>query len=51
LAPVRDALTLEFVTFKEIQVDGFKTLKEGQRVSFIAKQGQKGMQAEEVKVI
>ena len=29
---------------------GFKSLKEGQRVSFIAVQGQKGMQADQVQV-
>ena len=40
-----------FVHFKAIQSDGFKTLKEGQQVSFVATRGQKGMQAEEVQVI
>ena len=40
-----------FVLFKAIQSDGFKSLKEGQQVSFIATRGQKGMQAEEVQVI
>ena len=39
------------VHFKAIQSDGFKTLKEGQQVSFVATRGQKGMQAEEVQVI
>ncbi|EKN44163.1 MULTISPECIES: cold-shock protein [Pseudomonas] len=39
-----------FVHFKAIQSDGFKSLKEGQTVSFVAAKGQKGMQAEEVKV-
>ncbi len=38
-----------FVHFKAIQSDGFKSLKEGQSVSFIARKGQKGMQAEEVR--
>ncbi|MCX5964212.1 MAG: cold-shock protein [Cyanobacteria bacterium] len=38
-----------FVHFKAIQTDGFKVLKEGQKVSFIATRGQKGMQAEEVR--
>ena len=37
-----------FVHFRAIQSDGFKSLKEGQRVSFIAVQGQKGMQADQV---
>lgn len=37
-----------FVHFKSIQGDGFKSLKEGQKVSFVAKEGPKGMQAEEV---
>ncbi|MEU9800768.1 cold shock domain-containing protein [Streptomyces sp. NPDC051000] len=39
-----------FVHFKAIQADGFKTLKEGQAVTFIATRGQKGMQAEEVQI-
>ncbi|WP_435863274.1 cold-shock protein [Streptomyces mirabilis] len=34
--------------FKSIQGNGFKSLKEGQKVTFIAVQGQKGMQADEV---
>jgi CspA family cold shock protein len=40
-----------FVHFRSIQSSGFKSLQEGQRVSFIATQGQKGMQAENVQVI
>ncbi len=40
-----------FVHFRAIQADGFKTLKEGQRVSFVVARGQKGLQAEEVQVI
>jgi CspA family cold shock protein len=38
-----------FVHFKAIVTDGFKVLKEGQTVSFVAMRGQKGMQAEEVR--
>lgn len=37
-----------FVHFRAIQGSGFKTLQEGQRVSFVAVQGQKGMQADQV---
>lgn len=37
-----------FVHFRSIQGSGFKSLKEGQKVSFQAVQGQKGMQAEAV---
>jgi len=40
-----------FVHFRAIQSDGFKTLKEGQKVSFVVARGQKGLQAEEVQVI
>ena len=40
-----------FVHFRAIQGDGFKTLKEGQKVSFRATQGQKGTQADELQVI
>jgi CspA family cold shock protein len=39
------------VHYRSIQSAGFKSLKEGQQVSFIAVQGQKGMQADEVQVI
>jgi CspA family cold shock protein len=38
-----------FAHFKEIQGTGFKTLKEGQRVQFVAQRGQKGMQATQIK--
>ncbi|MEZ2416629.1 cold-shock protein [Luteibacter sp. RCC_6_2] len=37
-----------FVHFRSIQTTGFKTLKEGQRVSFIVVQGLKGLQADDV---
>jgi CspA family cold shock protein len=37
-----------FVHFKSIQGSGFKSLKEGQKVTFITVQGEKGMQADEV---
>ena len=37
-----------FVHFRAIQSDGFKSLKEGQAVTFVAVQGQKGMQADQV---
>ena len=40
-----------FVHFRAIQSDGFKSLKEGQKVSFIAVQGQKGMQADQVQIL
>ncbi|GAB2550271.1 cold-shock protein [Nocardia heshunensis] len=38
-----------FVHFKAIESDGFRSLKDGQRVSFVAARGQKGMQAEQVR--
>jgi cold shock protein len=38
-----------FVHFKAIESDGFKSLKEGQTVSFVAERGQKGMQAAQVR--
>lgn len=38
-----------FVHFRAIQSSGFKTLKEGQRVTFSAVQGAKGLQADDVK--
>ena len=40
-----------FVHFRAIQGTGFKSLQEGQRVTFVAVQGQKGMQADQVQVV
>ena len=40
-----------FVHFRAIQGTGFKSLQEGQKVSFIVVEGQKGLQADEVQVI
>lgn len=40
-----------FVHFKAISSDGHKSLTEGQRVEFTVTQGQKGLQAEDVKVV
>jgi CspA family cold shock protein len=40
-----------FVHFSSIQSDGFKTLKEGQAVSFDIAQGKKGPEATNVKAI
>ncbi|CBL44708.1 Cold shock-like protein [gamma proteobacterium HdN1] len=37
-----------FVHFRAIQAEGFKTLKEGQPVSFNVEKGQKGLQAANV---
>jgi cold shock protein len=38
-----------FVHFKAIEAEGYKSLTEGQRVSFVAEKGQKGMQAAQVR--
>ncbi|HDQ04979.1 MAG TPA: cold-shock protein [Deltaproteobacteria bacterium] len=40
-----------FVHFSAIQAEGFKTLAEGQMVSFDIKQGKKGPEAENVKIL
>lgn len=37
-----------FVHFRAINGSGFRTLQEGQKVSFKVVQGQKGLQAEDV---
>ena len=37
-----------FVHMSEIQMDGFKTLKEGQKVTMEVSQGEKGPQADSV---
>ncbi len=38
-----------FVHFRSIESSGFKSLQEGQTVSYVAVKGQKGMQAEQVR--
>ncbi|MCL6618430.1 cold-shock protein [Thermomonas hydrothermalis] len=38
-----------FVHFRSIEGSGFKSLQEGQKVSYVAVKGQKGMQAEQVR--
>lgn len=40
-----------FVHYKAIEAHGFKSLTEGQAVSFVAEEGQKGPQATEVQLI
>ena len=40
-----------FVHFRSIQGNGFKSLKEGQAVSFVAVQGQTGVQADQVQAL
>ncbi len=40
-----------FVHYKAIKADGYKSLTEGDRVEFNVVKGQKGNQAEEVKLI
>lgn len=38
-----------FAHFSAIKMDGFKTLKQGQRVTFNLKEGEKGKQADNIK--
>jgi len=40
-----------FAHFRAINGDGFKTLKEGQRVEFTVTEGAKGPQAEDITVL
>lgn len=40
-----------FAHFSEIQAEGFKTLQDGQKVSFEVTQGKKGLQASNIKVL
>ena len=40
-----------FVHFKEIQMEGFKKLREGQHVRFVSVTGPKGQQATGVEII
>ncbi|HBM42848.1 MAG TPA: cold-shock protein [Halomonas sp.] len=39
-----------FAHFSEIQAEGFKTLQDGQKVSFEVTQGKKGLQASNIRV-
>ena len=39
-----------FVHFKSINTDGFRTLEEGQKVTFTIGEGQKGPQAQDVEL-
>ena len=38
-----------FAHFSAIKMDGFKTVKQGQRVTFDLKEGEKGKQADNIK--
>jgi cold shock protein len=40
-----------FVHFRAIQGSGFKSLQEGQKVSFVVTRGQKGLQADQVQAL
>ncbi|HEY84278.1 MAG TPA: cold-shock protein [Chloroflexi bacterium] len=40
-----------FVHFSAINSDGYRSLKEGQRVEFTVAQGEKGLQAQDVSVV
>ena len=40
-----------FAHFSEIRAEGFKSLQENQRVEFEVKQGQKGLQAANIRVV
>ena len=40
-----------FVHFSEIQIDGFKTLEEGQKITFEIGEGPKGTVAKNVKAL
>jgi CspA family cold shock protein len=40
-----------FVHYSQIQTDGYRSLDEGQRVEFDVSQGQKGPQADNVRVL
>ena len=40
-----------FVHFRSIQGSGFKSLQEGQKVTFVVVKGQKGLQADQVQAV
>jgi CspA family cold shock protein len=39
-----------FVHYKSVEMEGFRTLKEGERVEFDVEEGPKGLQAVKVKI-
>ncbi|KAA0012545.1 MULTISPECIES: cold-shock protein [Billgrantia] len=39
-----------FAHFSEIQAEGFKTLQDGQKVTFDVTQGKKGLQASNIRI-
>ena len=43
------AVKISFAHFSAIKMDGFKTLKEGQKVTYDLKVGEKGKQADNIK--
>jgi CspA family cold shock protein len=47
----RDGAEDVFVHFSAIQMDGYRVLKEGQKVEFSVEKGPKGLQAAEVKPV
>ena len=47
----RDYCVDVFVHFRAIQSSGFKSLQEGQKVTFVVAKGQKGLQADEVQTV
>lgn len=40
-----------FVHYRQIMIDGFRTLREGQFVEYVVNRGPKGLQAAEVKLL
>jgi len=40
-----------FAHYNQIRGDGYRTLKEGQKVEFTVKKGEKGPQAEDISVV
>jgi CspA family cold shock protein len=40
-----------FVHHQSIQMDGYKTLKDGQKVEFTTEKGKKGLQAANVRIL
>ena len=40
-----------FAHFSAIKMDGFKTLKEGQKITYDVKVGEKGKQADNIKLV
>jgi CspA family cold shock protein len=51
ITPDNDNVAEIFIHFSEVEMSGYKELKENQRISYLLMQGEKGPYATQVKII